>query len=390
MNQKLNTAEPIPLYYQVYSSLIDRIRSGEFQIGSQLPTEAELIEEYGVSRITIIKSMNLLEKENLIKRYPGRGTFVSNIPRITPQVSINRNKFGSVGFISSVLSHSYIYDILMGVTQSLSAANFAVQVFGTTEDYDWETEYIEQAISRGVQGLLIYPHSRYDHQDFYRQLKQEKFPFIFVDRYYPNLDIDSVVFDDEKAGYDLTNLMIQKGHKRIAFIPTIEFKATSVLNRFKGYQRALKEANISYDEDLVWIDISQRIDYRYPLKQTDPSRSVRELLLQNIKEYNVSALFAVNQAVSESIIYALMSIESHTHSEGLVDSSLARKVSNNIILSYVGHQMPNPDIPNILAVALQSGGYLGTIAGELLHQRITHPQTEKSIMKKIQMEIIQI
>jgi len=73
---------PIPLYRQVEIDLRDRIASGEFPPGRRLPSEAELAELYGASRITIRQGLSNLVGDGLIVRESGRGTFVRE-PTIT-------------------------------------------------------------------------------------------------------------------------------------------------------------------------------------------------------------------------------------------------------------------------------------------------------------------
>ena len=74
----VDPSNPLPLWYQVYSSLLERIQRGEFKPGSFLPAERQLTEDYGVSRITVIKALNELSREHHIKRQQGRGTVVTH------------------------------------------------------------------------------------------------------------------------------------------------------------------------------------------------------------------------------------------------------------------------------------------------------------------------
>jgi GntR family transcriptional regulator len=67
-------------YSRVTSSLRERILSGDLRPQAQLPTERELSEQYGVSRITVRRALEILEEEHLITRRQGRGTFVSPQP----------------------------------------------------------------------------------------------------------------------------------------------------------------------------------------------------------------------------------------------------------------------------------------------------------------------
>jgi GntR family transcriptional regulator len=67
----------IPLYYQLENVLREKISSGAFTAGERLPTEIELISEYGVSRITVRQALAALAKDGLIERRQGRGTYIS-------------------------------------------------------------------------------------------------------------------------------------------------------------------------------------------------------------------------------------------------------------------------------------------------------------------------
>src|SRR5262245_49056990 len=66
----------IPLYFQIEQDLASLIASGALAPGSQLPTEEELVRKYGVSRTTVRKAVQELERLGLIEIRRGRGTFV--------------------------------------------------------------------------------------------------------------------------------------------------------------------------------------------------------------------------------------------------------------------------------------------------------------------------
>jgi len=65
-----------PRYHQVYSVLRGWIFDGTFPPGAKLPPESDLCEQFGVSRITSRKAIDLLVQENLIIRVQGKGTYV--------------------------------------------------------------------------------------------------------------------------------------------------------------------------------------------------------------------------------------------------------------------------------------------------------------------------
>lgn len=65
-----------PRYHQVYVTLRAWVRDGTYPPGSQIPTEPELCEIFGVSRITVRKAIEDLAREGWLLRQQGRGTFV--------------------------------------------------------------------------------------------------------------------------------------------------------------------------------------------------------------------------------------------------------------------------------------------------------------------------
>lgn len=86
----LDIRSGIPLFHQVAVILRDRILSGAHGEGERLPSEAELCESFGVSRITAKRAMDELASEGLVTRSRGRGTIVAAGAAIAPfEVSVD-------------------------------------------------------------------------------------------------------------------------------------------------------------------------------------------------------------------------------------------------------------------------------------------------------------
>lgn len=68
---------PAPLYAQIKEILRARILDGSYQPHQQMPSEADMMAAFGVSRITVRQALNDLQNEGLIFRIHGKGTFVS-------------------------------------------------------------------------------------------------------------------------------------------------------------------------------------------------------------------------------------------------------------------------------------------------------------------------
>ncbi|MFQ6111422.1 MAG: GntR family transcriptional regulator [Nitrospinota bacterium] len=80
---RLERESPLPLYFQIYEMLLEKIKGGEFPPGGRLPPEEELARALGVSRMTARQAMGKLVEAGYAFRRPGAGTFVSRtrLPR---------------------------------------------------------------------------------------------------------------------------------------------------------------------------------------------------------------------------------------------------------------------------------------------------------------------
>lgn len=67
----------IPLYYQIQEYLRNQIDSAVWKPGDQIPTEQQLCDRFGVSRITVVKALTRLVEEGVLVREQGKGTFVA-------------------------------------------------------------------------------------------------------------------------------------------------------------------------------------------------------------------------------------------------------------------------------------------------------------------------
>jgi GntR family transcriptional regulator len=68
---------PLPLYYRIKQDLLAAIEAGQLQPGARMPSERELTERYGVSRMTVRHAIGHLEQEGLVRRVQGKGSFVA-------------------------------------------------------------------------------------------------------------------------------------------------------------------------------------------------------------------------------------------------------------------------------------------------------------------------
>lgn len=101
----------IPLYHRVYVILLQKITDGSYPPGVSIPSEDDLAETFGVSRVTVRKAMDRLEREGRVLRQRGRGTFPQKSPaeaeKPTSQVLKNQLSLASKTKVE-LLDYSFV------------------------------------------------------------------------------------------------------------------------------------------------------------------------------------------------------------------------------------------------------------------------------------------
>lgn len=101
---KIDKGNKIPLYLQLKKQIMDLVKDGSLKVGYKMPTERELSEELKISRNTVSMAYKELEKEDILKSYQGRGTFVLEEVKLWKNENIKEKikKFVDLAFEESI------------------------------------------------------------------------------------------------------------------------------------------------------------------------------------------------------------------------------------------------------------------------------------------------
>lgn len=81
-------AAPAPPFARVKLFLKEGLAQGRWLPGAQMPSEAELVAQFGVSRMTVNRALRELQAEGLVQRVQGVGTFAARIGRVASTLTI--------------------------------------------------------------------------------------------------------------------------------------------------------------------------------------------------------------------------------------------------------------------------------------------------------------
>ena len=94
-------------YSRVKQYLLGEMQSGRWPPGAQMPSEAELVAQFGVSRMTVNRALRELQSEGLVERVQGVGTFAAQLQRVSSTLTIRdlREEIEARGHRHSVEVH---------------------------------------------------------------------------------------------------------------------------------------------------------------------------------------------------------------------------------------------------------------------------------------------
>ena len=246
-------------YLQLYSTITAAIGNGSYSAGDKLPTELELAEQYALSRQTVRQALELLERNGLISKVQGSGSYVSSRAQ-------HMKKTMRIAVITTYIS-TYIFPyILRGIEEAATRNGYSIQLMATNNSIAKERDILHHLSVNTVDGIIVegtktaLPNPNLS---FYRDLACKNTPLVFFNGYYPELvseprcKVVYVVTDDYGGARDLTNELIQRGHRAIGGI----FKSDDLqgIRRFSGYIDALTEADLRVDDDYVlWFSTESK------------------------------------------------------------------------------------------------------------------------------------
>lgn len=129
---KLDKGAKDPLYLQVKAGLLAKINSGAFSPDQPIPTERELAESLGLSRLTVRRSIVELAQQGLLRRIPGRGTFIVTGAAKPPISNVTLLLAGET--IPYDLSGPFFMHLLSGLYTAVQPATLALRGSGTVAE----------------------------------------------------------------------------------------------------------------------------------------------------------------------------------------------------------------------------------------------------------------
>lgn len=217
---------------------------------SRVPTMKDIAKSLNVSVTTISKVINghkdisektKVEVWNKIKEIGYTPNFLA--------ANLRRNHSNVVVLVLSDTSKPYFARVIKGYEETLNAAGYHTMIFSSMEQAEKEAGLINQISSMNIAGIIIDPAQNSDPEQ--KALKQTGIPYVFSSRYLDPINDYYVSADNEKVGYIATKYLLERKPGKPVFCVLTPNNVSPTHGRYKGYCKAMLEANIEVNENLV-------------------------------------------------------------------------------------------------------------------------------------------
>lgn len=165
--------------------------------------------------------------------------------------SLRRGTTASVGFLVGTISNPTIADLSAGASEVLASSGYATLLVCSQNDPAADVDYLHFLAQRRVSGLIISSAANGPDDRLRALLLEVGIPAVMLDRRPLPAPHISAVYSDHAGGVQaaVTHLLAQ-GHQRIGLVGGPEYFDPAAM-RLAGYRRAVEEAGLGYDPNLV-------------------------------------------------------------------------------------------------------------------------------------------
>jgi GntR family transcriptional regulator of arabinose operon len=323
--EKYRRGIKVSKYQSVINWLTEQIDSGTLSPGQRIPSENELCASFGLSRQTVRHAISKLIEDGLVESRQGSGTFVSD----------QRAREGERNVIAVVTTYvdDYIFpSTIKGIESTLSDKGYSMLLSFSNNAVGKERQVLMDLLGRSdVAGIIMEPVKSAlpsPNMDLYRKLLDKGVKILFINTFYPELDLPHVSLNDAHCAYRAVNALIDAGHMNIGCV--LKLDDGQGRERYRGYLKAITEAELPFSyEHVNWIDTIDIFEGKNSLAK------VRDRLK------GCTAVFCYNDQVAGMMIQMLLDSGIRVPEDmsviGMDDSDIARSGVRGITISSIPH-----------------------------------------------------
>jgi LacI family transcriptional regulator len=159
------------------------------------------------------------------------------------------HRSGLIGVTITNIANPYYAGLQRGIEEVAARHARRILVGNSNEDPALERQLVRDFIGRRVEGLIVVPSGGPD-TDHLQPTALGGVPMVFASRAVAGVEVDTVLVDDVRGALEATTILLQEGHRRIAFLGN-RLSVFTGQRRLEGFRLAHDRAGVAVAEDLV-------------------------------------------------------------------------------------------------------------------------------------------
>ena len=155
----------------------------------------------------------------------------------------------SIGVLIPDMIASFYGNVVTNLSRAVREKDYHCLISSFGANHGMERDNLKFMLNCGIDGLIYAPEDL-SADEFNELTAHCSIPIVLIDRIIPGVEVDAVLVDNAEVVYEAISGLLHKGHSRVAII-TGPKSVYTAKERMVGYLRALSDANILYNEELV-------------------------------------------------------------------------------------------------------------------------------------------
>lgn len=168
--------------------------------------------------------------------------------RVARRLSVGKGESHILGLLIPDMQNTFYADVARGIEEVCHNRGYTVILVNSGEDTKKQNRSLETLQEESVDGVILPPIK--GGREGVQSLVDNGIPVVCYDRRPEKGNMDTIVSDDRRGAYCATVHLIRQGHRRIAYIGSIEGISTTE-ERQQGYEEALRDHGIRPDPTLI-------------------------------------------------------------------------------------------------------------------------------------------
>lgn len=255
-------------------------------------TIKDVAEKAGVSKTTVSRFLNgmydmmgeeVREKiEHTIKELKYKPNRLAQ--------GLKSKKTKTIGLIIFNVLNPFSSKLIRGVEDVCRKHGYSLFLCNADNDPNLERKYITELYHKQVDGIMTATVG--NNEDLYKELSEEGFPLVFVDRRMNEQFGDQILTNNLEGAYNAVAHLCKLGHKQIAYLTAPVDGVSNRTERLEGYKKALIDFDIEYNPLLV-REVS--------LKEGDGYKATIDIL----QSLEPTAIFSMNDTLNLEVFKAI-------------------------------------------------------------------------------------